>query len=249
VVRRWWIGVVLALSAPPAFADDTKAPPRDRLVDMVVAEVGGTVVTLSELVAETRLVLLRTRGPDVAWSAELSPRLLGAVLRNVVHRNLLLAEVKRLQLRDPDPEDVDRAGVALRRAFATSGDFDRFLERAGFRDAGSEVRALPPLLVAILKAELLAERFLDVRVRLDLDVPDDEVEACYEKNVARLGGRPLEKVRARIVDRLRYEKERAGYEALIVRLEGRTEVVYIPPFERTPLPPDDDTVGLRCTTP
>lgn len=239
----------LLLVARPALAqsDPTAPAPRaDRLVDMVVAEVGTTVVTLSELVAQTRLVLLRTRGPDIAWSADITPPLLSAVLESIVNRELLLAEVKRLQLRDPDPAVLERAATQLAARFATPGDFDRFLERAGFRDIGADSSEMPPALVAILKAELLAERFLDVRVRLNAQASVEEITACYEKNRGRFDGRPITEVQGRIGQRIREQKEQRALELLIEQLEERTPIVYLPPFERRTAPVAVETLGLSC---
>lgn len=222
------LALVTASAAP-------EAAPSERLVDRVVAEVGGTVITLSELEFETRLVLLKARGPEVAWAARLEPELLSAVLHSIVHRELLLAEVRRLQLRDPDPEIVDRAADELESRFVSAGDFSRFLERVGIKDA-QDTQRVPAALAAILKAELLVERFLDVRIRLNTDPTREEVRACFDKNASKLGGRSFETLRERIAQRIREEREQRALESLVEQLAKRTEVVYLQPFE----PPDPD---------
>ncbi len=244
------VPLVLALSAASA-APDAKSQTDERLVDQVVAEVGGTVVTLSELEFETRLVLLKARGAEVAWSAALTPELLSAVLHSIVSRELLLGEVRRLQLRDPDPAVIDRAVGELASRFVSAGDFDRFLERVGLKDVQDDAGRAPAALTAILKAEILVERFLDVRVRLNADATPDEIAACYEKNADKFDGRPLSELDERLAQRIREEKEARALENLVEQLEKRTNVLYLPPFE----PPSDDDgapeekdLELKCLT-
>lgn len=237
--------LVFALCAASA-APDTTSKDDERLVDQVVAEVGGTVITLSELEFETRLVLLKARGAEVAWSAALTPDLLAAVLHSIVSRELLLGEVRRLQLRDPDPAILDRAVGELESRFVSAGDFDRFLERVGLKDVGDPERT-PAALLAIVKAELLVERFLDVRVRLSADATPGEIAACYEKNVDKLDGRPLPELEKRLAQRIREEKEARALEDLVEQLEKRTNVLYLPPFE-PPSERADETpdLELKC---
>ena len=80
---------------------EVQQPEREisQVVDMVVASVDKRIVTLSELLAETRLVLLRQSGPTRARAASIDRELLSAVLRNILARNLLLSEA-----RPPQPE-------------------------------------------------------------------------------------------------------------------------------------------------
>src|SRR5215831_13043573 len=96
--------VVCALAAAAIGAEPAPKPDY-HLVDMVVAQVDATVITLSRLVAETRLVLLREADAEVARASTLSQGLLNTVLKLIVQRELLLGEVRRLKLRDiPDIE-------------------------------------------------------------------------------------------------------------------------------------------------
>ena len=119
-----------ATAASPGSSDTEEA----RLVDMVVADVDGAVVTYSELLSEANLLLLESRGARVARAARLSQNLLRAVLQSMVHRELLLGEIRRLQLRAIDGAEVDRRLVELRRRFDNEAGWQSFLIAAGFRD-------------------------------------------------------------------------------------------------------------------
>ena len=108
-------------------AGQPQEPQEERLVDMVVAQVDATVITFSELMAETRLVLLRTRGLELARSGAISEPLMLSLLRSIVHRELILGEVRRLNLQVPE-EEVERTIAALRRKFPTPEDYQRFMD-------------------------------------------------------------------------------------------------------------------------
>ncbi|MEO1339025.1 MAG: hypothetical protein AAFV29_25505, partial [Myxococcota bacterium] len=102
------LSVVTALAMFGAPAEVETSTVGFRLVDLVVADVDGAIITYSELLAEANLVLLKTRGIRVARSARLNRDLLRAILSSMVHRELLLAEIRRLQLRPVDGAEVDR---------------------------------------------------------------------------------------------------------------------------------------------
>lgn len=237
------------VSAPPE-----DAPPKqiERVVDMVVAEVDTTVITLSELIAETRTVLLRQYGPERARAVNLTPELLRAVLRAIVSRELLLAEARRLQLRAVPQSDVAAAAQLIRDKFATHGEYVRFMERVGFtvpphpRDGASV--AVPAVLEAMLRAERQVERFIALRIRPAVVVRSREVEQCFEVNRAFLGNRPLEEVRGLIERTLRDERAEKTLVDLIHQLEGKAVIRFAPDFVPDPFEGDEDEdgIGLRC---
>lgn len=217
------------------------------LIDMVVAQVDATVITLSELVAETRLYLLRTGGPEVARAARLSQGLLTRVLRVIVSRELLLGEIRRLKLRDVPDQDVARAIADLERRFAAPSDWQRFLERTGLREAGPAGRfGAPSGLVAIVLAELEVERFLDVRIRRNLSVRESDLVLCYEVNRPLFGAQPLDEVRERIRERILEDREIRARDALVRDLEKKVTVRYAPGFELEATDEPEEGFGLRC---
>lgn len=229
--------------------------PEHHLVDMVVAQVDSSVITFSELVAETRLVLLKTGGAELARVGTLSDALFAAVLRTMVVRELVLNEVRRLKLRDvPDPE-IKAALEVLRSRFVAPADFERFLEKSGFSEPGvqrtNELDA-PPSLIAIVTADLQVERFLDVRVRRNIIVRESEVIACHEANAELFRELSPTDARAEIRMRLEDEQRERALFALISSLEKRATVRYTPGFE--PPPPtrmgeNGENGGLVCPSP
>jgi hypothetical protein len=247
-----------AAQSPDAAGPDPGEQPVKQLgqvVDMVVAQVDSTVITLSELLAETRLVLLRTHGPERARTLPLGRDLLRAVLRAMVTRELMLAEARRLQLREVPQGEVEAAVRKIRDRFGSLGDYVRFMERVGFTvpspgSAGGT--PVPPVLEAILRAERLVERFIALRVRSNAPVRPERAKACYLRHRDRLGGRSFEDARPVVEQVLREERAERTLRALITELEARATIRYAPDFKPSGgLLEDaevegDTPLGLRC---
>ncbi len=235
--------VAAAVVAAPGTASSTTA--EFRLVDMVVADVDGAVITYSELLAEANLLLLKTRGPRVARAARLGRRLLSAVLLSMVHRELLLAEVRRLQLRPVDGGEVDRRLVRLRRRFDDEDGWQRFLVEAGFREPGDPSLGVPPVLRARLRTEAQVDRFLEVRVRLNVIVSERDIARCYEARRTSFGSAGLDVVAPRIREQLRQQREAEALADLLDQLIDRAEIRYDRRFE----PPSNKPRRTRVRAP
>jgi hypothetical protein len=239
----------LLIALDPAGAQEASAKPEHHLVDMVVAQVDSTVITFSELVAETRLVLLKTGGAELARAGNLSESLFSAVLRSMVVRELVLGEVRRLKLRDVPDTEIKGALDALRRRFVTAADFERFLEKSGFSEPGARRSGdldAPPSLIAIVTADLEVERFLDVRVRRNIIVRESEVVACHDANAALFRDRSTEEARAEIRTRLEDQQRERALLSLISTLEKRAAIRYTPGFEPPAPTRPGDSGGLQC---
>ena len=255
-------GSVGAIAAPlePPLPEPIPAPRAGsaadlRLVDMVVVQVDATVITLSELIGEARLVVLRARGPELARTAALGQDLLNAVLASMVTRELLLGEVRRLQLREVPEDEIEAAMDGLRRRFSAPGDFARFLERIGLREREESDNAVvrgPRELAAILRAELQVERFIALRVGTGGLIRDAEVLRCYDARREELGRRPLATVRPLIERTLREAQSEAQLKGLIAQLEKKAVVHYAPGYRLESLtakPAGEVPLGLRCPEP
>jgi hypothetical protein len=223
-----------------------------RLVDMVVAQVDTSVVTYSELLAETRLVVLRTRGPELARSGAFDEQLLKAVLRSIVSRELLLREARRLQLREVSQAEVEAAIAEIQGRFQTAGDYQRFLERIGLAPQSGDGRTgPPPALVAIVRAELQVARFINLRVRPGVAVRESDLQRCYEANRHLLGGEELAAVRPLIERALREERSDSAIDTLVTQLEKKATLRFAPGFDPPPAGAsrprkDDRALELRC---
>ncbi|MCB9653938.1 MAG: hypothetical protein H6729_07425 [Deltaproteobacteria bacterium] len=205
-----------------------------RLVDMVVAQVDQTPITLSEVVAETRLVLLRTQGLRVAERGSLDQPFLNAVLSAIIQRELIQREIKRLQLRDLGDDDLAAGLSGLRRLLPTPALFEHFMDVAGFQnfapDAARAAGDPPPLLATILRSERLVDRFVEVRIRANITVTDAELRQCFELHQEQLG--MAWTAAAPVLRRtLARAKERAELGDFIRDLARRAAIRYAPSFE------------------
>jgi hypothetical protein len=216
----------------------------ERVVDMMVAQVDSSVITWSELVAEARLALLRRRGPEAARTAVLNDELLASVLRTMMSRELLLAEARRLQLRDPTDAEVDRALGELESRFEAAGDFKRFLMRIGFSVKNDKERA-PAGLLAIVQAEIKVEAFLALVIRQNAaEIGKEAVARC----VADHQGAIFESDAKEILMR---QEQTARLRALIAQLEKKAAIRYDERFRQDSVlgPDTPDPDEIRCEPP
>ena len=237
---------------------EAQEPQREvsQVVDMVVARVDKRIVTLSELLAETRLVLLRQSGPAQARAASIDRELLSAVLRNILARNLLLSEARRLNLRPLPPEPVQEALRSIRRLFQSRDEYVRFLERFGFElgpEALSSAAApVPPLLVAIIRAELEVERFISLRINSSLVVSDEEIRNCYEQQSKFLGGQTFEQAKPRLFEAIRRVRGEQRLIRMVNQLSDKADLSFTDNFklEGPLLDPKNasEDFGLQCLT-
>ncbi|MFO0726940.1 MAG: SurA N-terminal domain-containing protein [Myxococcota bacterium] len=221
--RLGYLGLfAVALSAGPAGAEE-------HLIDGVVAQVDAAVITRSELWAEARIVLLRSRGASVARSAELTDELLRSVLRNIVSRELLIAEARRLKMREVPEDEVDRELRRIVEAFATNSDFARFMESLGLtiEPQGGP----PPELVAIVRSERMVERFVALRIRQSFVIKEKDIERCYSANQGRLGSVSLSEVRPVIEELIRDARTERALSGVLEQLEKRATLRFQPGFD------------------
>jgi hypothetical protein len=224
----------LALAQVPP-ADQQPTREINQVIDLVVAEVDKRIITLSELLAETRLVLLRQGGPASARGATIGKPLLMAVLRSIVARNLLLGEARRLNLSVLPAEDTRNALRDIRRLFANRGEYVRFLERFGFSigaEALSSASApVPALLAQIIHDELEVERFVALRIDSSLVVSQDDIRECYLDQIDVFGGQALKLVQGRIEESLREYRAERRLLRLVTQLQQKTRIRFTSNFK------------------
>ena len=223
-----------------------------RLVDMVVAQVESTVITLSELIAEARLALLADAGAKFEREAVIDQALLDAVLRMMVSRELLLAEARRLQLQDVRDEEVLAELSKLRNHFEAKGDFGRFLERIGFSYSEADITPLgpaPPALLAILRANVQVQQFIAFRIRSE-HASEQEIIRCYRANSRAVGLRPLQDVRPAIERSIESARRSGQLRGWIAKLHAKANVRYSPgfrqDFDKPEKEPPEEGLTIRC---
>jgi hypothetical protein len=229
------------------------------VLERAVARVDQTVFTLTELLAEARLALLREGGARAAERLRFEPgelqavlaavggrpgtvgaeevaELLSSVLAGMVQRALLVGEARRLQLRPVPDAQLRAAYEDILALGADPAAIEAALEDAGFGDVRPGQLAPPSGLAAVLRAEAMAERLVDLRARSRAILDEEELRACYAARADALGRPGFEAVRDRLEAAMRLAKVTRRLGQLVSQLESRAEVRYAPPFRPEPLP-------------
>ncbi|MGF1511935.1 MAG: hypothetical protein ACFB9M_20790 [Myxococcota bacterium] len=214
-----------------------------QVVDMVVAQVGDDVVTLSELVAETGRVLVETRGPGVALEGGLPRSLLRSVLQSVVHNALLHREVDRLQLPAVSEDEVELEFARFIERFDDVSELTRFYDAYGF-EPPEAVGKPPELLRRLLARRMRVDRFLEVRVGLGTKLPPGAVASCLKARPERFRGLSEREARMRAETQIRAQLEREKLEQILAELKEQTSVRYAPGF--APLAESAPTPEFVC---
>lgn len=232
-----WLVFAAAAVDPSLVPPSSQASPEGegQVIDLVVAEVGDEVITLSELIAETGWVLVRTRGPEVALEGGLPRSLLRSVLESMVNRQLLLQELRRLQLEDVEQRAVDAEFDRFARRFASERQAAAFYASFGFEQPAPGQP--PPLLARRIRSDLRADRFLAVRLETEVDLK--AVQRCLQVERARFEGLPPEEARRRVAERLESQLRERALHRLLADLRAQTDIVYTPGYGPSPEPSDE----------
>jgi hypothetical protein len=105
-----------------AFLVVLTAPLHAEVIDRVLAVVGGSLITLTDVNAAYDLGLVVPPA---------SPDRVRAVLSSLIDRELQLAEVDRYAPPDPAPADIEQEVQAVRSRFPSRAAFDEVLVRSG----------------------------------------------------------------------------------------------------------------------
>ncbi|PWT86865.1 MAG: hypothetical protein C5B57_00305 [Blastocatellia bacterium] len=156
-------------------------------IDRVLAVVGGVVITQSDVTAAHELGLVTIEPVD-------DP--VGAVLAQLIDRQLILAEVDRYAPPEPTDETVDQELERVRAKFASRADYSAILLRSGIDE--NHLRQ-------ILRDDLRIRAYVEQRFAVS-PPSDDEVTLHYREHLQAFtqGGRvmPFEAVRADVIRRL-----------------------------------------------
>jgi hypothetical protein len=209
LLRRGWLPAVLLL---------TRASAADQILDRVVAQVDGQVITLSDLRFEGHVALVERGGAGLS-DAPLDEAALSSALELAIAQRAAGAEADRLGSFPLEAQDVEARFAHFVGQFPDHAAFEAFLHASGADE--SQLRD-------VLGRALRAERALDARVRLRAQVSEGDVRRAWEA-----AGSPgtFEESRAAIRDRLvrkRYEaaakeelaKLRAGAQVRIITQPG-----------------------------
>ncbi len=200
-----------------------------RVIDRVVALVGGHVITLSELEFEARVALIQRGGLEAA-TAPLDDRSLRAALELAVAERLETDAADRLQVFNLEESEVDSALSDFKSKFGTKAELAAFLAR---QEADEQQ------LAALLARRLRVEKIVDSKVGLKARVSDAEMRRFYDVHRSELGG-SYEQARAAIRTKLLRERYAELGREEMNQIRKGADVRMIAPFAR-----DGATAGTR----
>ena len=194
-------------------------------MDRVVAVVEGSVLTLSELELEARVLLLE-RGGSQAVSAPLGEDTLREALELVVSQRLQVLDADRLQA---FPVVASEVAERVARLQEKVGGEEELLAFLALHEADLDQ------LAQILIRGLRAERFLDSRIRLRAQVPEAEVRRYYEAHAASLPG-TYASLRSVLQQKLAREKYARLAAEELAQVRRAAQVRLVAPFAREARP-------------
>lgn len=194
-------------------------------MDRVVAVVEGSVLTLSELELEARVLLLE-RGGSQAVSAPLGEDTLREALELVVSQRLQVLDADRLQA---FPVVASEVAERVARLQEKVGGEEELLAFLALHEADLDQ------LAQILIRGLRAERFLDSRIRLRAQVPESEVRRYYEAHAASLPG-TYASLRSVLQQKLAREKYARLAAEELAQVRRAAQVRLVAPFAREARP-------------
>jgi peptidyl-prolyl cis-trans isomerase SurA len=185
---------------------------RAELIDRVLAVVNGSVITQSDVTAALEFGLVQVpsaKGTDP----------IRAALDQLIRRELILSEVNRFAITEPDAEVVKKRIADIRSKYSSERAFDEAL---------ATVAMTPARLQTVVEASVRIEEYLGQRFAAMADPTDEEVADFYSRHRDQFarGGQvpPLADVRDAVRQRLTDERRSSLIEDWVNRLRRRAEV-------------------------
>jgi hypothetical protein len=193
------------------------AAARAEVVDRIVATAGRSIVTLSDVEQEQRMVCFLNGGPpslsDPARIRDLASKL--------VDRLLIRREMEGGVFPSSPKSETDASMRATRQRFATDDAYRAAQERCGI----SEVE-----LVRYLELQNQVLDFIDFRVRPGLQISSEQIRAYYDEQLMPAWTKnneavqPLEAVREQIVALLTEREVNVRLDAWMQDLRAQAEI-------------------------
>jgi hypothetical protein len=183
----------------------------DPVLDRVVAQVDGQVITLSDLRFEAHVALVERGGASLA-DAPLDESALRSALELAIAQRAAGAEADRLGSFTLEAQDVEARFNRFAARFPDKAAVEAFLRASGADE--SQLRE-------VLARALRAERALDARVRLRAQVSESDVRRAWEA-----AGSPgtFEESRAAIKEQLVRTRYEAAAKEELAKLRAAAQV-------------------------
>ena len=178
-----WTAVQPAVLRPAAAAQDPST-----MVDRIVAIVGDTAVTQSEL--QELVFRLQSQGAPIPQDPDSLQAFLREALDQKVNEVLLVVQAQEegITISDSEVDDaVDQRLGTIRRQFQTALEFEQALLSQGMTTAEFRIQ-----LGEQVRAELVARRYLQQKISEMQPVPisEDEIRQRFEQDRRALGPKP-----------------------------------------------------------
>jgi len=184
------------------------------LVEALVATVNQTVITLGEVDAEARIILLR-RGGQLGAERPIDDRLRAAVLQYLINQEVILGEARRLQVFQISDAEIAAEVEQLERRFERPEAYQQFLAEHGL--SSSEV-------AEIVHRDLRVDRFLKSRVRMVARLDADLVRRQFEQHPREYAGRTLDEARPEIEEKLGRSTHEESIRKWLDELKARSKI-------------------------
>jgi parvulin-like peptidyl-prolyl isomerase len=183
-----------------------QAAAQAELIDRVVAYVGHTVITLSEL--NQAVAFNRALGGDRTKIRE-------ETLEGLINRHLLVQEARRLRFVEITDQDVNAEMSKLRQRLGSDKRFDSFL---------ADVDVSREQLARMLAERLLVERFVEKKIGLFIRVSRDEAQEYFDRHPDRFKGMRFADVQKAIIAGLQEKKLEEQMEKYLAELKSKTDI-------------------------
>lgn len=196
----------------------------ERLADEVVASVNTSAITRSQVVQETRIILVQ-KGQN--WASRLSLELLDRVLQRLIGKELIYQEMDRINSavtgRDSRQIDSLELNEKFRAHFTDPDEYERFIRALGMNASSFS---------ALLLRNAKIEKFMERRLKLLSRVTEEEID--NEIGKLRANDRAVQSVPRHERERVRLDLERKKYSQALKKwlkdLERRNRVLLIGSF-------------------
>ncbi|MBI3015331.1 MAG: hypothetical protein HYY65_09795 [Candidatus Tectomicrobia bacterium] len=179
------------------------------LVMRVLAVVNDTVLTSKDL---TDFMALQSLVPGPGSMRNTEP---GESLAQLIDQVLILQEARRRQIVEITADEVDSE---IRRRMALLGGAESREQRRKALGVSEEV------IRELVRRQLLALKYMDLRLRLFIRVTAGEIEEYYKEQRGELGETPLEELKGRIEQLLAARKFNARLQEWTRELRDRARI-------------------------
>lgn len=152
------------------------------IVDRIAAVVNNRIITLSELDAA---IAIDIKKPVASLNSFILDNKRKEVLQDLIGKRLLLEEATRFDMTEVSTKEIKDELLRIKSAFPSEESFNLAFKEKGMGEED---------LLIILKEFLIAQKFVDQRIRFFVRVGEEEIRDYYEKNREKYKDKSIEAV-------------------------------------------------------